>query len=477
MLTDGSGQNDGWYVDDVSLAENALTAVSYPFYENFENGLDHWFHASWTVDTNGAFAGNYSVHDTVPTRMPPDTQLYLTLAGELKLTNAVNPQLTYWVRGHLTYRSYFRAQVSTNSGLNWMDLTALNLNYDWSSDWVRQQVSLAAYTNQSVRLRFLSYNTVGSAPDQDIFLDNVGIGEPSPGAPTLSAPVQLSSVSVVRPTLVVTNALDYQGDPLFYRFEAYADAGLSNLVAQVPSVASGADLTAWQVDVNLPNNAQYWWRCRATDGTNSGPWMATATFFVNEINHPPFAPQIAGPPPMTVVTNLDALLFWFATTDPDEGDSVATYQIQVAATADFLAPIINATNIPAVALPPDGTWAMALPLSVLPGSENLVLGRPYHWRVCAQDLRGLSSDWSPGMNTFHFGAIPPQGGEITGLRLGTNGQLTLEWTGTVGSVFVEFSETLNATQWQTVAGPLVETSWTFTPTPGTPSGFYRLRCE
>jgi hypothetical protein len=29
----------------------------------------------------------------------------------------------------------------------------------------------------------------------------------------------------------------------------------------------------------------------------------------------------------------------------------------------------------------------------------------------------------------------------------------------------------------TIAGPLSGTNWTFTPLPGSASGFYRLRCE
>ncbi len=55
----------------------------------------------------------------------------------------------------------------------------------------------------------------------------------------------------------MNNAIDFQGDPLTYRFEVYADAGLTDLVAQVPAVASGEGTSAWPVDVNLQNNAQY----------------------------------------------------------------------------------------------------------------------------------------------------------------------------------------------------------------------------
>ncbi len=476
MLTDGGTQNDGWYISDLSLAENPPLAIRYPFYEDFENGMTNWLHSTWTADTNSPFAGNYSAHDTIPVRMIPDATLAMTLAGTLTLTNTIDPQLTFWVRGKLTYRSYFRVQVSTDLGLNWNELGEVNLNYDWSSDWVKRQVSLAAYTNQTVRLRFVTWNIWSTAPDEDIFLDNIGIGDPSPGAPGIVSPAQLASVSVLRPTLEVSNAVDYQNDPLSYRFEVYSDAGLTALVAQVPAISAGRNTTAWPADVDLQNNRQYWWRCRASDGTNVGPWSETGTFFVNEVNHPPSAPIIAGPPDDAVLDNLDGWLFWLSSIDPDEGDAVVSYNLQVAATAGFEAPVIDQSGIPALTYPVDLSWAMAVQLKEFAGATNLVPGSTYYWRARAQDLRGLWSNWSEGPHTFQFGKAP-EVGRITGLRTGENGTLVLEWLGTGAAVFVEYSPTLITPNWQTVAGPLTGTNWVVSPEPGATSGFYRLRAQ
>jgi hypothetical protein len=271
--------------------------------------------------------------------------------------------------------------------------------------------------------------------------------------------------------------VDFQGDSLAYQFEVYGDPQLSQLMAQVPAIASGSFTTAWQVDTDLPNNAQYWWRCRATDGTNVGPCMATATFFVNETNRPPAAPVIAGPPPELVLTNLDVLLLWWPSAgDPDEGDHVVSYHIQVADNPAFALPVINATNIPALELPPGTNWVLSLPLNSLPGAENMVWRTLYHWRVSAQDQRGLSSPWSAAW-PLQYGPPAPRGGQITGIRFGTDGQVTLEWTETAGSLCVEYTPSLNPPRWLTVAGPLGGTNWTFTLLPGTTSGFYRLRCQ
>jgi hypothetical protein len=119
---------------------------------------------------------------------------------------------------------------------------------------------------------------------------------------------------------------------------------------------------------------------------------------------------------------------------------------------------------------------LSLPLNSLPGAENMVWRTLYHWRVSAQDQRGLSSPWSAAW-PLQYGPPAPRGGQITGIRSGPGGQMTLEWAEAAGFVYVEYTPSLNPPQWHTVAGPLGGTNWTFTPLPGAPIGFYRLRCE
>jgi len=473
--TDGSTQDDGWALDDLTLAEHVPAETVYPFFDGIESGPGNWLCASWTLATNSPFAGQFAMRDTVPPQIPPDAQLALVLNRELNLSNAVNPLLTFQVRGQLWNRTRFRAQASTDGGVNWSDL--VGFNNDWNQSWTRLQASLSGYTNRTIRLRFIVWSEWGTAPDQDLFLDHIGIGEPAPGAPALSAPANYSIAGVSRPTLVVSNAVDFQGDPLTYRFEVYGDPGLSQMVAQVPAIASGPVTTGWPVDTDLPNNAQYWWRCCAMDGTNVGPWMTTATFFVNETNRPPMAPAIAGPPPGLILTNVDVLLLWWPSAgDPDEGDRVVSYNLQVADNPAFALPVINVTNIPAIATPPGSNWVLTLPLNSLPGAQNFVWRTQYHWRISAQDQRGLNSAWSAAW-PLQYGPPAPRAGTLTGIRNLPGGQLTLEWRDAAGLVHVEFSPSLESPSWQTVAGPLGGTNWTFTPPPGHATGFYRLRSD
>ena len=94
-------------------------------------------------------------------------------------------------------------QVSTDGGLNWAELARATRTTASTRTGARKQVSLQAYTNRTVRLRFQSSGSYGRAPDEDIFLDNMGIGEPTPAAPSVAAPAPSAIVEVVRPTLAV----------------------------------------------------------------------------------------------------------------------------------------------------------------------------------------------------------------------------------------------------------------------------------
>ena len=105
-----------------------------------------------------------------------------------------------------------------------------------------------------------------------------------------------NSEPTVRPTLIVDNAVDFQSDPMTYHYQVFDDAELTNIVAEVPVIAGGIGTTSWTVDVDLLPDTQYWWRCRATDDSaHTGPWMETATFFVQLTDHPPTVPVLLGP--------------------------------------------------------------------------------------------------------------------------------------------------------------------------------------
>ena len=391
---------DGWTIDDLGISERAVEAV-YPFFDSFETGPGQWLANAWTAVTNAPHAGVAAIQDTPDRRNPPDTPNDLVLARELDLTLADSPTLTFFIRGTLGSYSWFRVQYSTNGGSTWSDLSALNRDSGFNSAvWIRQQASLATWKGQKIRLRFVSGSDYRQ-PACDIFLDNIGIGEAAPGAPAPVTPSENQTVDIVRPTLTITNAIDYQSDALTHQFEVYSDAALTHLIAQVPSVASGVSSTSWQVDVDLPDHAPYWWRARAADGSNIGPWSAAIVFNINEFNNPPLPILIASPANDSLMIDGNGLLVWSQAADPDLGDQVRDYQIQIDNDPEFGSPEVDVPGLTVDAATYGPGFLAAVMLSELPGTDALPSGR-WFWRIRARDTRFASGAWSPGYAYFRL---------------------------------------------------------------------------
>ncbi len=101
-----------------------------------------------------------------------------------------------------------------------------------------------------------------------------------PGTPTAAWPVDGGLVLVPRANLVVHNAVDIDGDHLYYDYEVYADPTLATLVGWDYSVAEQPGTTGSRVITGLVSRQTYWWVSRAYDGYEYSPWGDAATFFL-----------------------------------------------------------------------------------------------------------------------------------------------------------------------------------------------------
>ena len=473
------GTADGWYVDDVSVSEEPVATLGYPFFEDFENGVSQWLPGNWSLSGSQPDTGTNAVHNKVADIWYNDTGLgtpnmLLTPAGEFDLAGAVNPQLVFWWRGYVNpYGSgTFWVQVY-RAGLGWQPLWDNgSAGYNGTYDWTRAQVSLTNYVGTRIRLR------VYMSGNPDIYIDHFGVGGLEPGAPTFVGPAQTGFVPVLRPTLVVGNAVQAEDLPLTYQFEVYSDPGLTNLVAQVPALASGASTTAWTVDINLANHASYWWRCRAAYLTNAGPWMATATFLVNQGGSPPNPPVVAWPLNGTILPSMDSPLTWYPAIDPDPYDVIAAYRLQVDSTPAFGSPVIDVT-IPMNGPVTVNNWpwvTISAPVGDFAGVTNLVAGTNYYWRVQSVDSHFNPSGWSTETGSFVFLHLPPP--VITSLQPAPDGSMLLSWEATTNKLYVEFTPSLTPpVTWSAVAGPLSGSGGLVPVATNSPSGFYRLRRE
>jgi hypothetical protein len=188
-----------------------------------------------------------------------------------------------------------------------------------------------------------------------------------PSAPSLHRPSPGATVEMRRVALMVSNAVDPDGDDLTYEFELYRDEELTQLLGSVADLAEGFRLTSWEYGEALEENGTYWWRARARDPLVAGQWSPTGSFFVNTINEAPAAPQPLSP--MGTIADVRPTLTVRPVEDP-EGDLVS-----------YLWEIITDTESPMVVA--EGrtdtpTWTPR---------DDLEEDHRYYWRCSAVDTR------------------------------------------------------------------------------------------
>ncbi len=229
-------------------------------------------------------------------------------------------------------------------------------------------------------------NDGAADPDADGLtnLDEFGQGtDPSvydgPSTPTPISPISGEEVASSTPDLLVQNATDPQTDVLVYEFEVYEDAALTVLVATSGPVVETVTETEWKVDVVLNENAEYFWRARASDPWVASAWSTTESFVVNEANEPPDVPVLTFPVDGQTVTSLTPEVVWLETTDID-GDAV-TYDVEVYGANGNLV----AFTEDVIGDGTEGRWTVDVALS-----EDA----EYSWTARAVDEHGVEGDWS-----------------------------------------------------------------------------------
>jgi hypothetical protein len=186
--------------------------------------------------------------------------------------------------------------------------------------------------------------------------------------------------------------------------------------------------------------------------------------------------ELLGPPADAILRNTDYKLSWYPTTDPNVGDYVVYYEIQIADNTNFVNPAVDDVSIVlGDDAPTGGTWAVSMRLDSFAGHENLVNDTLYYWRVRARDNWGDYGDWSTENLWFNFGTPPPN---VTAFEMHSDGSITINWESTGTGVYIEYIDSLiSSGVWQIIEGPIYGTDITITPPSELESGFYRVRVE
>ena len=139
--------------------------------------------------------------------------------------------------------------------------------------------------------------------------------------------------------------------------------------------------------------------------------MTTATFLVSASNQPPAAPEIVRPVQGEILDSLSELMAWYPAIDPNSGDAIVAYHIQIDTHTNFSAPLVDALNVPSPIgdAPGSGSPAVALvmPLADLAGTNSLPTGTALYWRVRARDRFFAWSGWSTA-ESFSVATSPGQ---------------------------------------------------------------------
>jgi hypothetical protein len=158
LQSNSSGRYDGWYIDDVRIDETATPSIPYPFVDDMEGPATpaNWIPSSWELVTTDYHSPIHSWHDSpegAAANLGWDAP-NLTLAGEIDLTDAECPQMTFWQQVDVVpYHSVY-LDVSTNHGHNWSQVTSYP---GGAPAWSQAQVDLSAYAGSVLRVRFRSY--------------------------------------------------------------------------------------------------------------------------------------------------------------------------------------------------------------------------------------------------------------------------------------------------------------------------------
>ena len=246
----------------------------------------------------------------------------------------------------------------------------------------------------------------------------------NPTAPSVAGPIPGVSITAPRPLEPGAGAtLTAQADPftllienpgtsgpraLWLQLDMAADSDFRQMVHQADRIEPGPNgRTSYQLPTVLGAGFTYFWRTRAADGANTGPYSPVSSFSVVQpvVIDPPQAIEPSG----NLTTNKPTFK---ARNGAISGTSGVVYRFQISNSADMSPAVALITVTPG----PDGTTTMTL--------GELPYNTTFHWRVYGTDGTVQSGNSqtlnfrtpAPPAPTPTPGTPPPASGPIGGPR-------------------------------------------------------------
>lgn len=248
----------------------------------------------------------------------------------------------------------------------------------------------------------------------------------NPTAPSVAGPIPGVQISAPRPLEPIAGStLEFNGEPqrllienagtsgaraIWLQVEVSTDASFTQLVHQADQITPGeGGRTNYRMPEPLGAGFTYYWRSRASDGANTGPYSQVSNFNVV--------------PPVIIETPLPAEPSGNINTNKPEfkarnasisGTTGVVYRFQISQQASF------SQTTALLTAPPAANGLTVVSMGELPYNTT------FYWRVWATD----GSKESPVSNTLSFKtpappAPPPGGGggaPLTGIPTGPGGR-------------------------------------------------------
>ena len=240
----------------------------------------------------------------------------------------------------------------------------------------------------------------------------------NPTAPSVAGPIPGVNITAPRPlepyagstlvfdgepmTLLIENAGTSGARTIWLQLEVAADTSFQQIVHQADQISLGGNgRTSYRLPAPLGAGYTYYWRTRAVDGANTGPYSSVSNF--NVVPPVVIDAPVAIAPSGKITTNKPEFK---VTNGAISGTTGVVYRFEVSLTGDF------STMVAIVTVVPNGSGSTTMTIGDLPYKTT------YYWRVRGSD----GSKESPYSNTQAFTTpdapapppTPPGGGGVPG---------------------------------------------------------------
>jgi len=147
----------GWDIDDVTICERDEETLSFPFFDDFESGLNNWMLQAgdaWQLTDKFYRDPNHCISESPTGNYPMCACSGLILVHPIDLSSTCFPVLTFWHKIGVSNADHATIDVSLDGGTTWSPKPLKDYTNVWLANWTLEQVDLSAYTSTPILIRF-----------------------------------------------------------------------------------------------------------------------------------------------------------------------------------------------------------------------------------------------------------------------------------------------------------------------------------